>query len=57
LKIRQNKTLQLPKGISEITYELVVAHDGEFISGPARLQCMYQPALTAYSGVEKIKTN
>jgi hypothetical protein len=47
----------IPKGISEITYELVVAHDGEFTSGPARLQCMYQPALTAYSGVEKIKTN
>ncbi|WCT11042.1 MG2 domain-containing protein [Mucilaginibacter jinjuensis] len=50
-------TEAIPKGISEITYDLVVAHAGEFASGPAILQCMYQPAMTAYSGTEKIKTN
>jgi TonB-dependent SusC/RagA subfamily outer membrane receptor len=47
----------IPRGISEISYELIVAHDGEFTSGPARLQCMYKPALTAYSGVVRIKTS
>lgn len=50
-------TEAIPKGISGITYELVVTHAGEFSSGPAILQCMYQPAMTAYSGTEKIKTN
>ncbi|MBS7565736.1 TonB-dependent receptor plug domain-containing protein [Mucilaginibacter sp. Bleaf8] len=47
----------IPRGISEITYELIVAHDGEFTSGPATLQCMYKPALTAYSGTEKVKAD
>ncbi|WP_259065718.1 MG2 domain-containing protein [Mucilaginibacter sp. X4EP1] len=47
----------IPRGISEISYELVVAHDGEFTSGPARLLCMYQPALTAYSGAVRVKVN
>jgi len=50
-------TEAVPKGISEITYELVVAHEGEFSSGAANLQCMYHPAKTAYSGTEKIKVN
>jgi alpha-2-macroglobulin len=47
----------IPRGISEISYELIVAHDGEFTSGPARLQCMYQPALTAYSDVVRVKVD
>ncbi|WP_158829277.1 MG2 domain-containing protein [Mucilaginibacter lacusdianchii] len=47
----------IPRGISEITYELIVAHDGEFTSGPATLQCMYKPALTAYSSTEKVKAD
>jgi uncharacterized protein YfaS (alpha-2-macroglobulin family) len=47
----------IPKGISTINYELVVAHDGEFNSGPAKLQCMYQPSLTAYSVTTQIRTN
>eukprot|EP01037_Dinobryon_pediforme_P007431 gene7431-7495_t len=42
-------TESVPRGISEITYEMIVAMNGEFTSGPARLQCMYQPAVTAYS--------
>jgi TonB-dependent SusC/RagA subfamily outer membrane receptor len=46
----------IPKGISVVTYELVVAHEGEFTSGPAKLQCMYQPAITAYSSTTRINS-
>jgi hypothetical protein len=47
----------VPRGISEINYVLVVSMSGQFTSGPARLQCMYQPWVTAYSTIQKIKTN
>ena len=50
-------TESLPRGISEINYELVVAMDGQFKSGPARLQCMYQPSVTAYSNAQKLLSN
>jgi len=49
-------TESLPKGITELSYEMVVAHDGEFTSGPARIRCMYSPEITAYSSTEKIRT-
>lgn len=45
-------TEAIPRGITEFTYDVVVAHSGEFSSGPATLQCMYQPAVTAYSGTQ-----
>jgi hypothetical protein len=48
----------IPSGITVITYELVVAQAGEFTNGTAKLQCMYQPSVTAYSnGLAKVKTN
>lgn len=46
---------RIPKGTSELNYELIVAHSGEFTSGPAILQCMYQPANTAYSKTTNVK--
>lgn len=45
----------IPRGITEFTYDLVVAHSGEFSCGPATLQCMYQPAVTAYSGTQNFR--
>jgi hypothetical protein len=48
-------TEAMPRGISEFTYDVIVAHSGEFNSGPATLQCIYQPALTAYSGTQSFK--
>jgi hypothetical protein len=48
-------TEAIPRGITEFTYDVVVAHSGEFNSGPATLQCIYQPALTAYSGTQSFK--
>lgn len=50
-------TESIPKGISEISYELVVAHSGDFASGPVVLQCMYRPSVTAYSTSARFKTN
>ena len=50
-------TESVPRGISEISYDMIVAMDGQFTSGPARLQCMYQPSVTAYSNSESITTN
>lgn len=44
----------LPRGTSTITYDLVVAHEGQFAAGPATLQCMYKPNVTAYSNVVKV---
>jgi hypothetical protein len=46
----------LPRGITEFTYDLVVAHAGTFHSAPATVQSMYKPALTAYSNVSIITT-
>lgn len=40
----------IPAGKTEMSYEMKVAQEGNFISGPAVLQCMYKPELTAYSG-------
>jgi alpha-2-macroglobulin len=40
---------KIPSGISTISYEMVVSAEGDFNNGPASLQCMYQPAVRAYS--------
>jgi alpha-2-macroglobulin len=40
---------QVPAGISEISYETVIAKTGRFTYGPAALQCMYRPDIKAYS--------
>lgn len=48
-------TEAIPRGTTEFTYDIVVVHSGEFTSGPATLQCMYQPALTAYSSTQRFK--
>lgn len=50
-------TASFPRGISKINYQLIVAMDGEFTSGPARLQCMYQPSVTAYSLSQTFQVN
>jgi alpha-2-macroglobulin len=41
---------QVPAGISSLSYETVVASEGQFTNGPVSLQCMYKPAIRAYSG-------
>jgi uncharacterized protein YfaS (alpha-2-macroglobulin family) len=46
----------ITSGISEITYELIVAQEGTFFNAPTVLQCMYQPAVTAYSNSGMIKS-
>jgi alpha-2-macroglobulin len=40
---------QVASGISEISYETVIAKTGRFTYGPAALQCMYRPDIKAYS--------
>ena len=44
----------IPRGVSVINYELIVAQQGKFLSGPVKLQCMYKPALNAYSQLSTI---
>jgi uncharacterized protein YfaS (alpha-2-macroglobulin family) len=46
----------IPSGKSEISYELKVSQEGNFTSGPATLQCMYKPEISAYSNSIKIAT-
>lgn len=46
---------QIPSGISTITYESVVAMEGNFYNGTTSLQCMYQPQVRAYSKGSNIK--
>ncbi|WP_443939267.1 MG2 domain-containing protein [Pedobacter sp. MW01-1-1] len=46
----------IPRGISELTYELIAAHEGVFRYGPSKLSCMYQPAVTAYSNSFIVQT-
>ena len=47
----------IPRGISEVDYELVVAMSGQFTSGPAKLQCMYTPSAVAYGVAQKFDIN
>jgi len=46
----------IPSGKTQISYELKVAQEGEFLNGPAVLQCMYKPEITAYSNSFTVKT-
>ena len=43
-----------PSGISTISYETVIAHEGLFYSGTSSLQCMYAPQMKAYCGGEVV---
>ena len=45
----------IPSGISTISYESVVSYEGEFMSGPASLKCMYRPDVNAWSGMGRVK--
>ncbi len=45
----------LPRGITEFTYDLVVAQGGTFHNGPATVQSMHKPGLAAYSDVSQLK--
>ncbi len=47
---------KIPAGVSTISYEMVVSAEGNFNNGPASLQCMYQPAVRAYSSSVNILT-
>jgi len=46
----------VPRGITSINYDLVVAMGGSFACGPAHLQCMYQPSAAAYSNTSAFIT-
>jgi hypothetical protein len=46
----------IPSGRSTIDYEMVVAHEGNFMNGPALLQCMYRPEVSAYSNSQRVQT-
>jgi uncharacterized protein YfaS (alpha-2-macroglobulin family) len=46
----------LPSGENTITYNMTVAHEGQFSCGPASLECMYRPDVHAYSSPLEIKT-
>jgi hypothetical protein len=39
----------IPAGKSSISYEMIVAHEGDFTEAPATLQCMYKPEVAAHS--------
>lgn len=39
---------KIPSGISVLSYETVVAKEGQFAGGLVSLQCMYQPGVRAY---------
>jgi alpha-2-macroglobulin len=49
-------TETVPAGRHEISYELKVAHEGQFAAGPAVLQCMYKPEISAYSDSKVVTT-
>jgi hypothetical protein len=46
----------IPSGRFVISYEMIVAQEGNFTSGPALLQCMYRPEISAYSNGMKVQT-
>jgi len=45
----------IPSGKSVISYEMIVAQEGNFHSGPAVLQCMYKPEVSAYSNSGSVR--
>lgn len=48
---------KIPAGTSTISYEMLVNAEGSFYNGPVLLQCMYQPAVTAYGNGINITVN
>jgi alpha-2-macroglobulin len=47
----------VPAGRYAINYEMIVAHEGDFTSGPASLECMYRPEVNAYSNGIRVTTS
>ena len=47
----------IPSGKSTLSYEWTVSQEGEFHNGPASLQCMYKPAMNAYSNGMLVRTS
>jgi hypothetical protein len=47
----------IPSGRSTLSYEMIVAQEGSFHNGPAVLQCMYKPEVSAYSNSITIETS
>jgi hypothetical protein len=47
----------IPAGRYTITYEVKVAHEGNFMNGPASLQCMYRPDLNAVSNGVRVRVD
>lgn len=46
----------IPSGRSVISYEMIVAQEGNFSNGPASLQCMYKPEVNVYSNSIIVRT-
>jgi len=44
----------IPSGRWQLSYDSQVAHEGEFTSGTASLECMYKPDLNANSNAGKL---
>ncbi|MDP4206895.1 MAG: hypothetical protein Q8859_12965, partial [Bacteroidota bacterium] len=47
----------VPVGTHVLEYDLIVAHKGAFSTGLARIECMYAPEFSSYSGGSLLKTN
>lgn len=48
---------RISAGYSTISYETVVRYEGHFTYAPAILQCMYAPAIKAYTGTWQLQVN
>jgi alpha-2-macroglobulin len=44
----------IPSDKTKIDYEMLVRQEGRFSTGMASLQCMYNPAVMAYSNSEEV---
>ena len=44
----------IPSGMSTLKYNLVVMHEGSFSNGPASIECMYKPDISAWSRAQHI---
>ncbi len=44
----------IPSGMSTLKYNLVVMHEGAFSNGPASIECMYKPDISAWSRAQHI---
>lgn len=44
----------VPSGKSTLKFNLIVMHEGSFSNGPASLECMYKPEISAWSRAQHI---